>query len=65
MACEACGKEITGYYVRFKRFGSNEYMIFHVDNASDRAESCWGIWIKQNCSARSLQRNNSLNPLAR
>ena len=46
--CEACGKEITGFYARFKKVGSEEYMSFHVDNERDREESCWGIWMKQN-----------------
>ena len=45
--CEARGKEIIGFYVRFKKVGSEEYMSFHVDNGSDRVESCWGIWMKQ------------------
>jgi len=31
MTCEACGKEITGSYVCFKKVGSQEYMSFHSD----------------------------------
>jgi hypothetical protein len=51
MTCEACGQEITDFYVRFKKFGSDDYMNFHVANGTDRAESCWGIWTKRNLDA--------------
>ena len=36
MTCEACGKEIAGSHVCFKKVGSQEYMLFHSDNGSDR-----------------------------
>jgi hypothetical protein len=47
MTCEMCGKGIEGFYARFKRFGSNEYMSFHAENGSGRIGSCWDIWVER------------------
>ena len=49
MNCEVCGKEITSSYICFKKVGSQEYLLFHSDNSSDRAASCWALWMIRRC----------------
>jgi hypothetical protein len=49
MTCHLCGEEITGYFARFKKFGSEEYFMFHLDNDTNgRSQSCWKLWLSAN-----------------
>jgi hypothetical protein len=43
---------VAGFYARFKKFGSDEYMSFHAENGSGRSDSCWEKWMEQNLNLR-------------